>query len=196
MSDEFPSVYHAIARVITQYETMPLREGLERTPERVAAAYDEMLSGYLVLHPENLLTSFADGSPSSANELVIVSGIRFYSMCEHHLVPFFGIAHVGYLPKTKIVGLSKLARIVEVYARRMQVQERLTNEIADLLYDNLDTEAVGVVLHARHLCMEVRGVRQPGTVTTTSALRGQMKLDTQLRAEFFNLIPHSEKVTI
>lgn len=181
--------------IIQSFDPEFPREGTDKTPVRVIAALHEMLRGY-GQDPRKVLTSFSDGAPNSSDELVIVSGIRWYSNCEHHLLPFFGVAHVGYLPKQSIVGLSKLARVVDIFARRLQVQERLTNQVADLIHKELAGVPVGVVLHARHLCMEARGVCQPATVTTTSALRGQMKEDPQLRAEFFRLIPTSERVTI
>jgi len=153
--------------------------GLRRTPERVAAMYGELLRP-VPFHP----TTF----PSEGyDELVVVSGIAFASLCEHHLLPFTGVAHVAYLPGERIIGLSKLPRLVESRSRRLQVQERLTVEIADRLEDLLAPRGVGVVLEATHACMALRGVRQPGAVTTTSALRGALRDDPRTRSEFLDL---------
>lgn len=188
-------VVHVITAMLAEYERLPLREGLKATPERVAKALDEWLSGYKV-DPDKLIVLFQDGAPVGSSELVIVSNIRFYSMCEHHMAPFFGVAHVGYLPGKSVIGLSKLARIVDAYARRLQVQERLTNQIVDLVNDGLHAHAAGCIIHARHMCMESRGIRQPGTVTTTSALRGALKTDPALRAEFYSLVPNQQGVVL
>lgn len=185
---------HVVRALLAEYEKLPFREGLELTPARVAKAYDEWLGGYKI-NPGKLVTAFADGATIGSSELIIVSNIRWFSLCEHHMAPFFGVAHVGYLPTDKIIGLSKIARIVDAYARRLQVQERLANQVAETLQWGLNADAVGVVLHARHLCMESRGIRQPGTITTTSALRGTMKCDA-LRAEFYSLIPSSQGVVL
>jgi GTP cyclohydrolase I len=156
-------------------------ESLRDTPRRVAAAYAEMLTA----PPFDATTFPNDGG---YDELVVVTDISFTSLCEHHLLPFSGVAHVGYLPGDRIVGLSKLARLVEHRSRRLQVQERLTVEIADWLEESLQPKGVGVVLEARHGCMAVRGVRQPDAVTTTSALRGRVREDGRTRQEFLGLI--------
>jgi len=156
-------------------------EALRETPRRVASTFIELL------RPEPFrATSFPNDG--GYDELVVVSDIAFSSLCEHHLLPFFGIAHVGYLPGERIVGLSKLPRLVEHRARRLQVQERLTTEVADWLERTLRPRGVGVVLEATHLCMSLRGVRQPGALTTTSALRGRLREDARTRQEFFELI--------
>jgi GTP cyclohydrolase I len=156
-------------------------EALRETPRRVASTFIELL------RPEPFRgTSFPNDG--GYDELVVVSDIAFSSLCEHHLLPFFGIAHVGYLPGERIVGLSKLPRLVEHRARRLQVQERLTTEVADWLERTLRPRGVGVVLEATHLCMSLRGVRQPGALTTTSALRGRLREDARTRQEFFELI--------
>jgi GTP cyclohydrolase I len=172
-----------------------LRPGLAETPRRVVKAYQEWFSGYDV-DPMDYMKCFSDGAPHDPDEVVIVSGIVFYSFCEHHMAPFFGVANVGYLPKDRIIGLSKLARVVDAYARRLQVQERLCNQIVDAVNTGLDTRGCGVVMHARHMCMESRGVNKPGTVTTTSALRGAFRTDPTIRAEFLNLLPRVETVRI
>jgi GTP cyclohydrolase I len=156
-------------------------EGLRDTPHRVAATFAELLDPA----PFRATTFQNDGG---YDELVVVSDIAFASLCEHHLLPFVGVAHVGYLPGERIVGLSKLPRLVEHRSRRLQVQERLTTEIADWLEEALRPRGVGVVLEATHLCMSLRGVRQPGALTTTSALRGRLREDPRTRQEFLELI--------
>jgi GTP cyclohydrolase I len=156
-------------------------EALRDTPHRVAAAFAELLQPV----PFRATTFPNDGG---YDELVIVSDIAFSSLCEHHLLPFFGVAHVCYLPGERIVGLSKLPRVVEGRARRPQVQERLTGEIADAIERALAPKGIGVVLEATHMCMSLRGVRQPGALTTTSALRGKVREDPRTRQEFFELI--------
>lgn len=163
----------------------PEREGLRDTPARVARAYREIFAG-LRQEPEDVLTTTFD---LGHEEMILVKDIEVYSTCEHHLVPFHGVAHVGYIPSSegRITGLSKLARLVEVYARRPQVQERLTSQIADALVENLDPKGVLVVIECEHLCMSMRGVRKPGSRTVTSAVRGQMR-DVATRAEAMSLV--------
>lgn len=156
-------------------------EALRDTPRRVASALAEFLEPI----PFRATTFPNDGG---YDELVVVSDIAFSSLCEHHLLPFVGVAHVGYLPSERIVGLSKLPRLVEHRARRLQVQERLTGEVADWLERTLRPRGVGVVIEATHMCMSLRGVRQPGALTTTSALRGRLREDPRTRQEFFELI--------
>ena len=154
--------------------------GLSETPGRLAAAYAELLTP----RPFKLTTFPND---EGYDELVLARGIPFSSLCEHHVLPFVGVAHVGYIPGDRILGLSKLARIVELFARRLQVQERMTVQIADWLQDQLAPKGVGVVLEAEHLCMSVRGVRVPGSRTTTSAVHGLLRDDARSRQEFFAL---------
>ncbi|MEU5364640.1 GTP cyclohydrolase I FolE [Streptomyces sp. NPDC005925] len=163
----------------------PDREGLKDTPVRVARAYRELLAG-LRQEPEDVLTTTFD---LGHDEMVLVKDIEIVSLCEHHLLPFHGVAHVGYIPAEtgKITGLSKLARLVEVFARRPQVQERLTTQIADSLMRILEARGAIVVLEAEHMCMSVRGIRKPGAKTTTSAVRGQLR-DATTRAEAMSLI--------
>ncbi|MGI5470097.1 GTP cyclohydrolase I FolE [Streptomyces sp. CA-132043] len=163
----------------------PDREGLLETPGRVARAYKELLAG-LRQEPEDVLTTTFD---LGHDEMVLVKDIEIVSLCEHHLLPFHGVAHVGYIPAEsgKITGLSKLARLVEVYARRPQVQERLTTQIADSLMRILEARGAIVVVEAEHMCMSVRGIRKPGAKTTTSAVRGQLR-DATTRAEAMSLI--------
>ena len=164
----------------------PEREGLLETPARVARAYEELTSG-LRLKPEDVLTTVFD---LGHDELVLVRDIELWSMCEHHLVPFTGVAHVGYIPAEsgKITGLSKLARLVDVYARRPQVQERLTTQVADALVQIREARGVIVVIEAEHLCMTMRGVRKAGARTITSAVRGSMRSNPTTRAEAMSLI--------
>lgn len=164
----------------------PAREGLLDTPARVARMYEEVFAG-LTETPAPL---FEKRFGENYNELVLVKDISFYSVCEHHLVPFFGVAHVGYLPgqEGRICGLSKLARLVELYAKRPQVQERLTSQIADTLVEYLEPDGVIVVIEAEHLCMSMRGVKKPGARTTTSAVRGAFKNSQKTREEALSLI--------
>jgi GTP cyclohydrolase I len=164
----------------------PDREGLLETPERFLKAWEEYTRGYRE-KPEEILKSFEDGA-QSVDEMVIVRDIPVYSLCEHHLAPFFGRAYVGYVPDKRILGLSKISRLVEIYARRLQVQERLTNQIADALDTHLQPLGVAVVIECRHMCMESRGVRHTGTATVTSALRGSIKTNADTRREFLSLI--------
>ncbi|MDX2920323.1 MULTISPECIES: GTP cyclohydrolase I FolE [Streptomyces] len=163
----------------------PDREGLRETPGRVARAYKEILAG-LRQEPEDVLTTTFD---LGHDEMVLVKDIEIMSLCEHHLLPFHGVAHVGYIPADsgKITGLSKLARLVDVFARRPQVQERLTTQVADSLIRILEARGAIVVIEAEHMCMSVRGIRKPGAKTTTSAVRGQLR-DASTRAEAMSLI--------
>jgi GTP cyclohydrolase I len=155
-------------------------EGLRDTPLRVAKAYAELLTPQ-----EFTATTFPN--EEGYDELVVARSIPFHSLCEHHLIPFVGVAHVAYLPGERIVGLSKLARVVEHFARRLQVQERMTVQVADWLEAQLAPRGVGVVLDAEHFCMTIRGVQKPGARTTTSALRGRVREDERTRAEFLSL---------
>jgi GTP cyclohydrolase I len=164
----------------------PERAGLRETPARVARAYHEMFAG-LYNDPDAVLDKTFD---ESHEELVLVTDIPMYSTCEHHLVPFHGVAHVGYIPNSqgKVTGLSKLARLVDLYAKRPQVQERLTSQVADALQSRLKPRGVIVVVEAEHLCMAMRGVRKPGARTTTSAVRGLLQTSASSRAEALDLI--------
>jgi len=161
------------------------REGLRETPARAAKAWQDWTSGY-AKNPIAELKVFEDGA-EGCDEMVVIRGIPVYSHCEHHLASIFGTATVGYLPDKKIVGLSKISRVVDIFARRLQVQERLTAQIADCISKGINALGVGVVIECRHMCMESRGIRQPGTITTTSALRGLFKTDATVRSEFYSL---------
>ncbi|MFI5522447.1 GTP cyclohydrolase I FolE [Streptomyces platensis] len=176
---------NAVRELLIAVGEDPDREGLLETPARVARAYREIFAG-LWQKPEDVLTTTFD---LGHDEMVLVKDIEVVSSCEHHLVPFVGVAHVGYIPSTdgKITGLSKLARLVDVFARRPQVQERLTTQIADSLMEILEPRGVIVVIECEHMCMTMRGVRKPGAKTTTSAVRGQLR-DAATRAEAMSLI--------
>jgi len=163
----------------------PGREGLLKTPERVARAYEEITAGYRQ-DPDAMVRKAL--FEAEGKEMVVVNDIDFFSMCEHHMLPFFGKAHVAYIPGTKIVGLSKIARVVEAFARRLQVQERMTAQIAKCLMDNLDASGVGVILHAQHLCMMMRGIKRQNSFAVTSEMLGVFKDDAKTRSEFLTLI--------
>lgn len=164
-----------------------VRPGTTETPERVAKAWIETWASGYTKDPADVLKTFEDGA-EKADEMVLVSDIPVYSHCEHHLAPFFGVAHVVYIPKKRIVGLSKIVRVTDIFARRLQVQERLTNEIADCIQEHLKPVGVGVILQCRHMCMESRGVKVSGSSTTTSALRGAIRRKPEARAEFLALV--------
>jgi len=163
----------------------PKREGLLRTPSRVARAFEFFTQGYR-LDPQKVLNDAV--FEESYNEMLVVRDIDFYSLCEHHLLPFFGRAHVAYIPNGKIVGLSKIARLVEMYSRRLQVQERLTNEIAHVIEKVLQPRGVAVIIEAQHLCMMMRGVQKQNSYAISSAMLGGFETDSKTRAEFMQLI--------
>ena len=163
----------------------PEREGLLKTPERVFKAYEFMYGGYKE-DPRAILESAL--FTSSNDEMVLIKDIELYSTCEHHLLPIIGRAHVAYIPDGKVVGLSKIPRVVDVFSRRMQIQEQLTEQIADAIMQTIQPKGVAVVIQARHMCMEMRGVEKINSTTTSSALRGLFKKDEKTRSEFFNLI--------
>ena len=164
----------------------PDREGLARTPARVAAAFEFMTRGYSQ-DPKDAING-ALFSESEYQEMILCKDLDFYSICEHHMLPFFGKAHVAYLPNRRIVGLSKLARLVELYARRLQVQERLTRQVAQTLMDEIEPLGVAVVLEAEHMCMRMRGVEKQNSVVTTSAMLGVFRKNVETRQEFMTLI--------
>ncbi len=178
-------VESSIKALLSEIGEDPDREGLRKTPERVAKMYDFLTKGY---HED--VKQVLNGAifAEKYSEMVIVKDIDFFSICEHHLIPFYGKCHIAYIPKGKIVGLSKLPRIVEVFARRLQVQERLTQQIADTIFQHLQPLGVGVVVEARHLCMMMRGVEKHNSVATTSAMLGTFRDDVKTRSEFLNLI--------
>jgi GTP cyclohydrolase I len=165
----------------------PEREGLVDTPKRVAAAYDFLTSGYRT-NPKDVINNAI--FESHANNMIIVRNIEIYSLCEHHMLPFYGQCHIGYIASGKVLGVSKLARIANVFARRLQIQERLTAQIANEIREAVNPEGVGVVMECRHLCMMMRGVEKQNSVMTTSSVLGSFRRDPATRAEFMNLIPH------
>jgi GTP cyclohydrolase I len=172
----------AVREILTEIGDDPDRDGLLGTPERVHRMYTELTAGYHV-DPERLIHGAIFDVGYS--EMVVVKAIPFYSLCEHHLLPFFGTAAVAYIPRGRVIGLSKIPRIVEMYARRLQVQERLTQLIAEFLQTRLEPQGVGVVMEATHLCAVMRGVRKPGTIMTTSSVLGLFRTRDRTRAEFF-----------
>lgn len=175
----------AVRDILTFIGENPKREGLEDTPARVVRAWNFMTSGYRV-DPLAVLKTFEDGA-QGVDEMIIQRDIPVWSTCEHHMLPFFGVAHIAYLPHGKVLGLSKFARLLDVFARRLQVQERLTMNVADALQAGLSPLGVGVVLQCRHTCMEARGVEKAGSVTTTTCLRGSFK-DAHVKAEFLSMV--------
>ncbi len=178
----FQSVLHTLEGIP---EGEIIREGLQETPARVAKAWAHWCSGY-DKNPADILKVFEDGA-DNYDQMITVKDIPIYSKCEHHLADIFGTATIAYIPNGRIVGLSKLSRLADMYARRLQVQERLTSQIADAIWEHLTPLGVGVVIKARHMCMESRGICQQGHHTVTTALRGAIKLEPQTRAEFLGM---------
>jgi GTP cyclohydrolase I len=186
MSDNYnKDLAKNIKSILTEIGEFPEREGLIKTPERVAKSMKFLTNGYKE-NPTKILKSamFAE----NYSQMVLVKDVEIYSLCEHHMLPFFGKAHIAYIPNGHIVGLSKIPRIVDVFARRLQVQERLTDEIKDCLQDTLSPKGVAVVIEAQHLCMQMRGVQKQHSSTTTSAFSGIFLKDDKTRSEFMNLI--------
>ena len=183
-----PRIEAAVRELLYAIGEDPDREGLIETPNRVARMYEEIYAG-LEEDPKKHLKIFTE---DNNDEMVIVRDIPLYSICEHHLIPFIGKAHIAYIPGNgKVIGLSKLARIVNCFAKRPQLQERLTSQVADFLYENLDPQGVAVVVEAEHLCMTMRGARASGSQTRTSAMRGIMRSDARTRAEALSLLSGS-----
>lgn len=186
MSDVSKEAFeNAVKTMMRSVGEDPLREGLLKTPERVYKAYEFIYGGYKE-DPEEVLKSALFSS--SNDEMVLIKDIELYSTCEHHLLPIIGRAHVAYIPDGKVVGLSKIPRVVNIFSRRMQIQEQLTEQIADAIMKTIMPKGVAVVIQARHMCMEMRGVEKINSMTTSSALRGLFKKDEKTRAEFFSLI--------
>jgi GTP cyclohydrolase I len=175
------AVEDAVRQILANVGEDPEREGLLRTPERIARMYDEILGGYLVDPVALVNEALFD---VKYDEMIVVKDIEFYSMCEHHMLPFFGKAHVAYVPRDKVIGLSKIPRIVEMFARRLQVQERMTQEIAELLNEVLGPHGVGVVVEGAHMCSMMRGVRNENARMVTSAMLGNFKDSPKTRSEF------------
>jgi GTP cyclohydrolase I len=185
----FERIEKAVLDILEAVGEDPRREGLRGTPRRVARMYAELLAGMRHDPAEHLKSIFHE----KYDEIVLLRDIPFYSICEHHLMPFIGKAHVAYLPAGQVLGVSKLARVVDSFARRLQLQERLTEQIADFLMKNLKPQGVTVVLEASHSCMTIRGIQKPGAVMVTSALRGIFKSDPRSRSEVMALLHKSEK---
>jgi GTP cyclohydrolase I len=182
-------IQRAVLEILEAVGENPQREGLQDTPKRVAKMYAELLDGMRQEPSEHLKSIFHE----KYDEIVLLRDIPFYSVCEHHLMPFIGKAHVAYLPAGQVLGVSKLARVVDSFARRLQLQERLTEQIADFLMKNLNPQGVTVVIEASHSCMTIRGIQKPGAVMVTSALRGIFKSDPRSRSEVMALLHKSEK---
>ena len=185
MTQTNASLEEAVRTLLEEIGEDPAREGLARTPERVRRMYDELTAGYHV-DPDELI----NGACFSVDydEMVVVRDIEFFSLCEHHLLPFTGRAHVGYLPKGRVIGLSKIPRIVDMYAMRLQVQERLTVQVADFLMERLEPKGVACVVEATHLCTMMRGVKKQEATMVTSSMTGTFRRDARTRAEFMGLI--------
>jgi len=181
-ADGIPALVEAL---LVELGEDPKRQGLQATPTRMSRALREMTDGY-GMRPQDVIAGAV--FDQAYDEMVVVKDIPFYSLCEHHLLPFFGHFHVGYLPRGKVVGLSKIPRLVEVFAHRLQLQERMTKEVAEALETALAPRGVGVVVEARHLCMEMRGVEKPGGQLITSCMLGTFRRDPRTRAEFLELV--------
>ena len=187
LEKQFPNAKKYLKEIIKMIGDDPEREGLIDTPYRIMKSWNELFDGYKQNPKDILETTFIDDM-DKVDEIVICKDITFSSMCEHHMLPFYGVCHIGYLPNNKVVGLSKLARLVECFAKRLQIQEKLTNQIADALMDYLEPLGVGVIINAKHLCMAHRGVKNPTSNMVTSAMRGKFKSQIQTRNEFLTLI--------
>ena len=185
MVDTRASLTDAVRTLLAEIGEDPSREGLAGTPERVRRMYDELTSGYHV-DPDALLNGACFNV--DYDEMVVVRDIEFFSLCEHHLLPFIGHAHVGYLPRGRVVGLSKIPRIVDMYAKRLQLQERLTVQVADYLMERLEPKGVACVVEATHLCTMMRGVKKQEATMVTSSMTGTFRRDARTRAEFMGLI--------
>jgi GTP cyclohydrolase IA len=179
-----PAIENAVRQILVALGEDTTREGLKNTPNRVARMYTELFGGLAEDPGRHLEVAFQE----RYDEMVILRDIPFCSICEHHLLPFMGKAHVGYLPRGRIVGLSKLARVVDIFARRPQLQERLTQQIADLLMEKLDAKGAAVIMEATHTCMTIRGAKKPGSIMVTSAVRGTFKTNLATRTEAINLL--------
>lgn len=178
-------IQKSVVQILNEIGEDPQREGLIDTPKRVEKSFEFLMRGY----KQDLKTVVNNAIFSSdADEMVIVRDIEFFSMCEHHMLPFFGHAHIGYIPNGKIIGVSKIARIVDMFARRLQVQENLTSQVANALMEILEPEGVGVVMEAKHMCMQMRGVEKQSSQMTTSSMLGSFRQEAETRAEFLQLI--------
>jgi len=177
-------IEEAVLAIVEAIGEDPKREGLVGTPRRIAEMYSELFMGIDLDPREELMVGFEEGH----HEMVILKDIPFYSMCEHHLLPFYGVVHIGYIPKGRVIGASKLARVVEILSRRPQLQERLTTQIAETIVEALEPDGVAVVIQAEHMCMTIRGVKKPGSNVITSATRGLFRTKAATRSEFLSLV--------
>ncbi len=177
-------IEEAVLAIVEAIGEDPKREGLVGTPRRIAEMYSEIFMGIDLDPREELMVGFEEGH----HEMVILKDIPFYSMCEHHLLPFYGVVHIGYIPKGRVIGASKLARVVEILSRRPQLQERLTTQIAETIVEALEPDGVAVVIQAEHMCMTIRGVKKPGSNVITSATRGLFRTKAATRSEFLSLV--------
>ena len=184
-SFDLPAITNSVSQILQAIGEDPAREGLVRTPERVARAYQEILAGYQT-DPVQLVNGALFNV--DYDEMVIVKDIEYYSLCEHHMLPFFGRAHVAYVPKGKVIGLSKIPRIVDMFAHRLQVQERMTQQIAEFIQEVINPWGVGVVIEGQHLCMMMRGIKKEQAKMTTSAMLGGFRKRLETRMEFLNRI--------
>lgn len=181
---DLKNIEQAVGRIIKAIGEDPRREGMRETPRRIAEMYAELFSGIGQDPSGELKVGFEAGH----HEMVIIKDIPFYSLCEHHFLPFYGVAHIGYVPRGRVVGISKVARVLEILARRPQLQERLTTQVADTLLNALKPDGVAVVIQAEHLCMTMRGIKKPGSNIVTSATRGAFRRRAVTRAEFLSLL--------
>jgi GTP cyclohydrolase I len=181
---DLATIERAVREILVAIGENPDRDGLKNTPQRIARMYTELFAGLFEDPSRHMDVGFTE----KYDEMVILRNISFYSMCEHHLLPFMGKAHVAYLPRGKIIGLSKIARVVEAFALRPQLQERLTGQIADLLMEKLDAKGAAVIIEATHTCMTIRGVKKPGSVMVTSAMRGTFRSNLATRTEAITLL--------
>lgn len=181
----------AVKTILEEIGEDPSRQGLQKTPFRVAKMYREVTKGYHA-DPQKIINNAV--YDVKYDEMVVIANIEYYSLCEHHMLPFFGVAHVGYIPKGKVVGLSKIPRIVDMFARRLQIQEQMTRQIADILNDSLNPDGVGVIVEGQHMCMMMRGVQKDQAHMITSAMLGSFKDDEKTRSEFLNLIKRGGSV--
>jgi len=177
---------HAVRHLISYIGDNPEREGLKETPARVVKAYRELFSGYH-FYDKDIARTLKTFEDCPSNEMILLSDVEFYSTCEHHMAPFFGKAHIAYIPKGKVVGVSKLARLLEIYSRRLQIQERLTSQITDAIMNHLQPMGCACIIQAKHFCMTCRGVNKQNSIMTTSSLRGEFE-KLEVRAEFLSLI--------
>ena len=187
MNKECEKIQTSIKEIFRFIGENPSREGLKETPERMMKSWQKIFGGYN-MNPQDILKTFEEDDVIPYNQIILLKDIEFYSTCEHHFLPFVGKAHVAYIPKNKIVGISKLARLLEIYSRRLQIQERIGNEVSKVLYDSLDAKGAACIIEAKHFCMTSRGVEKQNSIMVTSSLRGAFLEKAETRQELMNLI--------